>query len=228
MLMKHKPSQYLAMPNALLKSLFCVCALCLKDDSGALAVGAPALFLNRPNCDDARSFLHLALAKTEGRSDGVAPSNSAWRKSLWIEDEGIECRRREAGWSREERAIGRGAETEGQVRVIFGRKRRSLEVFEISSVFAFPCSWDWWVDWQDIPSNMPAYCSPVLQAWPYFQMGLPCQVWVEARTHSLRFTTLCSLFNATVYWPSCFPALLFLSHIWLRLIKTAWRVFTCQ
>lgn len=77
MLMKHKPSQYLAMPNALLKSLFCVCALCLKDDSGALAVGAPALFLNRPNCDDARSFLHLALAKTEGRSDGVAPSNSA-------------------------------------------------------------------------------------------------------------------------------------------------------
>lgn len=173
MLMKHKPSQYLAMPNALLKSLFCVCALCLKDDSGALAVGAPALFLNGPNCDDARSFLHLALAKTEGRSDGVASSNSAWRKSLWIEDEGIECRRREAGWSREERAIGRGAETEGQVRVIFGRKRRSLEVFEISSVFAFPCSWDWWVDWQDIPSNMPAYCSPVLQAWPYSPNGAP-------------------------------------------------------
>lgn len=173
MLMKHKPSQYLAMPNALLKSLFCVCALCLKDDSGALAVGAPALFLNGPNCDDARSFLHLALAKTEGRSDGVASSNSAWRKSLWIEDEGIECRRREAGWSREERAIGRGAETEGQVRVIFGRKRRSLEVFEISSVFTFPCSWDWWVDWQDIPSNMPAYCSPVLQAWPYSPNGAP-------------------------------------------------------
>lgn len=127
-------------------------------------------------------------------------------------------RERKTGWSSRGRAIGREAETEGQVRVIFGRKRPPLEVFETNSVFAFPCSWDWWRDWQHIPSNMPTHCSPLLPAWPYSPNGVPLAK-LGPCTHTLTFTTQHNLSKATVYWPTYIPSLLFLSCIWIRLTK---------
>lgn len=120
-----------------------MCALCLKDDSSALAVGAPALFLNRPNCDDARSFYTWHWPKQKG---GAAAAGSAFQfrvkgKFVWREDEGIECRRAErlgGAAKRSDRKRGRDRRTGASG--FFGRKQPSLEVFEINSMFAFPCS----------------------------------------------------------------------------------------
>ena len=74
MLMKHKPSQYLAIPHALLKSLFCVwvcvcvcvCVLCVKADSGAPGMGAALCSPTGPTQADARSCYTWHWPKQKG------------------------------------------------------------------------------------------------------------------------------------------------------------------
>lgn len=194
MLMKPKRRHYLAMSHSLLKPLFC--ALCVKDDSSAPGIGAPHCFWTGLTEKMPRAFTPGTIQNR--RSGGIAGSNFAWRKSftLWRRGwrDGVETEREKLGGAAEwER--GREAKTEGQVRVIFGRKCLPLEVFEINCVFAFPCSWDQCRDWQYVSSNMPTHCSPVLPAWPYSPNGVPlprlgpAHIHAHTHAHTLRFTT---------------------------------------
>lgn len=145
----------------------------------------PALFLNRTNWEDAKSFYTWHY-----------PKQKEWWHSwfqFWVKKkfhtvvrgwrDGVETEREKLGGAAESER-GREAKTEGQVRVIFGRKCLPLEVFEINCVFAFPCSWDWWRDWQYVSSNMPTYCSPVLPAWPYSPNGVPLPRLSPVRTNT--------------------------------------------
>lgn len=184
-----------------------MCALCVKDDSGAPGIGAPTLFLNGTNWEDAKWFYTWHWPKQKG---GAA----AKLGPILSEEKVSHCGERMKGWSvdREGKTGRSSSEWEGKggehrrtgASDFFGRKCPPLEAFEINSVFAFPCSWDRWRDWQHPVSNMPAHCSPALPVWPY-SPNFPART--HANTHKLSFTTQLSLvFTAVVYWPSYIPA----------------------
>lgn len=131
MLMKHKPSQCLAMPHALLEKAYCACVCVCSPYTWRMTRvpwhGCAELFLTvmMPG-----AFYTWHWPEPEGRSNGVAGFILSEEKVCGEKMKGMECRQREglggAATRERERVLGREAETEGQVWVIFGRKRPSF------------------------------------------------------------------------------------------------------
>lgn len=170
-----------------------------------------------------QELLHLALAKTEGRSSGYGWFHFEWRKSftLWKDDEGID-RKGKTGEEQQRERKG-------------GRDRRTGASDFWQEAAAFRSLWDQLCLPSHAPeigrktgSTSPQTCQLIValsyQHDHILQMGFPLPRVCPAHTCKLTFTTAHSLiFTAMVYWPTYYiPAPLLLSHIWFTLTKSVY------